>query len=121
MATPETIYINTNRQYRALWKLQKKTHETRFVKWWKNYPGHKVEKSNPILQRIRSIKKQKRFDSKKHAYLPKDIAEIPKCNETKHGNMKLEAEFEHEFLRNRSKGFAYTPIIISGNNANVLH
>jgi Xaa-Pro aminopeptidase len=27
----------------------------------------------------------------------------------------------HEFLRNRSKGFAYTPIIASGNNANVLH
>jgi len=27
----------------------------------------------------------------------------------------------HEFLRNRSKGFAYSPIIASGNNANVLH
>ena len=27
----------------------------------------------------------------------------------------------HEFLRNRSKKFAYTPIVASGNNANVLH
>jgi Xaa-Pro aminopeptidase len=27
----------------------------------------------------------------------------------------------HEFLNNRSKGFAYTPIIASGNSANVLH
>ena len=27
----------------------------------------------------------------------------------------------HEFLRNRSKGFAYTPIIASGKNACVLH
>lgn len=34
---------------------------------------------------------------------------------------EVEAEFAHEFLRNRSKGFAYTPIIASGNNANVLH
>ena len=34
---------------------------------------------------------------------------------------EIEAEFIHEFLRNRSKGFAYTPIIASGNNANVLH
>jgi Xaa-Pro aminopeptidase len=25
----------------------------------------------------------------------------------------------HEFIRNRSRGFAYTPIIASGNNANV--
>ena len=34
---------------------------------------------------------------------------------------EIEAEFAHEFLRNRSKGFAYTPIIASGANANVLH
>jgi Xaa-Pro aminopeptidase len=33
----------------------------------------------------------------------------------------MEAEFLHEFIRNRSKGFAYTPIIASGANANVLH
>ena len=33
----------------------------------------------------------------------------------------IEAEFMHEFLNNRSRGFAYTPIIASGNNANVLH
>jgi Xaa-Pro aminopeptidase len=33
----------------------------------------------------------------------------------------IEAEFMHEFLNNRSKGFAYTPIVGSGNNANVLH
>jgi Xaa-Pro aminopeptidase len=35
--------------------------------------------------------------------------------------MEYEIEFIHEFTRNRSKGFAYTPIIGSGNNANVLH
>jgi Xaa-Pro aminopeptidase len=34
---------------------------------------------------------------------------------------QIEAEMMHEFLNNRSKGFAYTPIIASGNNANVLH
>ena len=34
---------------------------------------------------------------------------------------EIEAELMHEFVRNRSKGFAYTPIIASGNNANVLH
>jgi Xaa-Pro aminopeptidase len=34
---------------------------------------------------------------------------------------ELEAEYLHEFIRNRSRGFAYTPIIASGNNANVLH
>jgi Xaa-Pro aminopeptidase len=34
---------------------------------------------------------------------------------------EIEAEFAHEFLRKRSKGFAYTPIIASGKNACVLH
>ena len=34
---------------------------------------------------------------------------------------EIEAEYAHEFLKNRSKGFAYTPIIGSGYNACVLH
>ena len=34
---------------------------------------------------------------------------------------EIEAELMHEFLMNRSKGFAYEPIIASGRNACVLH
>jgi Xaa-Pro aminopeptidase len=34
---------------------------------------------------------------------------------------EIEAEFVHEFIRNRSRGFSYTPIIASGANACVLH
>ena len=34
---------------------------------------------------------------------------------------ELEAEYSHEFLRRRSRGFAYDPIIASGANACVLH
>ena len=34
---------------------------------------------------------------------------------------EIEAEFAHEFISNRSKGFAYTPIIASGVKSNVLH
>jgi Xaa-Pro aminopeptidase len=34
---------------------------------------------------------------------------------------EIEAELAHEFLRNCSKGFAYTPIVASGSNACVLH
>jgi Xaa-Pro aminopeptidase len=34
---------------------------------------------------------------------------------------EIEAELAHEFLRNRSQGFAYTPIVASGKNACVLH
>ncbi|WP_134338192.1 aminopeptidase P family protein [Flavobacterium psychrophilum] len=122
MAYAETMYINTNEHYRAT--IETETRESRFIKWWKeNYPAHKVEKSNPILQRIRSIKESEELDLMQEA-----------CNITEKGFRRLlsfvkpnvmeyeiEAELMHEFLRNRSKGFAYTPIIASGNNGNVLH
>ena len=122
MAYADTMYINTNEYYRAF--VETETREARFVKKWKeNYPAHKVEKSSPILQRIRSVKETEELDLMQMA-----------CNITERGfrrilnfvkpnvmEYEIEAEFAHEFIKNRSKGFAYTPIIASGNNANVLH
>lgn len=122
MAYAETIYINTNEHYRAT--IETETREARFIKWWKeNYPAHKVEKSNPILQRIRSIKESEELDLIQEACNITEkgfrrVLSFVKPNVTEY---EIEAEFAHEFLRNRSKGFAYTPIIASGNNANVLH
>lgn len=118
----DIIYINTNEHYRS--SVQTQTREDRFIKWWKEkYPAHQVAKSNPILQRLRSVKESEEIDLMQTA-----------CNITEKGFRRLlgfvkpgvmeyeiEAELIHEFVRNRSKGFAYTPIIASGNNANVLH
>lgn len=122
MAYADTIYINTNEHYRA--SIETETREARFVKWWKNeYPAHKVEKSNPILQKLRSIKEQEELDLIQQACNITEKGFRRVLNFVKPGVMEyeIEAEFAHEFLRNRSKGFAYTPIIASGNNANVLH
>lgn len=122
MTYAEIMYINTNEHYRAT--VETETREARFVKWWKeNYPAHAVAKSNPILQRIRSIKEHEEIDLIQKAC---DITEkgfrrllsFVKPDVTEY---EIEAELIHEFIRNRSKGFAYTPIIASGNNANVLH
>ena len=122
MAYSEIIYINTNEHYRA--SIETETREARFVKWWKeNYPAHQVAKSNPILQRIRSIKESEELELIQTAC---DITEkgfrrvlgFVKPNVMEY---EIEAEFAHEFIRNRSNGFAYTPIIASGNSANVLH
>ena len=122
MAYSETIYINTNEHYRAA--IDTETREARFVKWWKeNYPAHKVEKSNTILQRIRSIKESEELDLIQTAcdITEKGFRRILSFVKPAVMEYEIEAEFAHEFLRNRSKGFAYTPIIASGNNANVLH
>jgi len=122
MAYSETMYINTNEHYRAA--IETETREARFVKWWKeNYPAHKVEKANPILQRIRSIKESEELDLIQTAcdITGKGFRRILSFVKPSVMEYEIEAELAHEFIRNRSKGFAYTPIIASGNNANVLH
>ena len=122
MTEAETIYFNTNEHYRQ--SVETETREDRFIKKTKEqFPAHSWAKSNPILQRLRSVKNTTEIDLIQTA-----------CNITEKGfrrilnfvkpgvwEYEIEAEFIHEFLCNRSKGFAYTPIIASGNNANVLH
>lgn len=122
MADASTVYLNTNEHLRANTEVE--TREDRFIKKIKaDYPAHAVRKSAPIMHRIRSVKEQIELDLMQRA-----------CNITEAGVRRLlkfvkpgvweyeiEAELAHEFLRNRSKGFAYTPIIASGKNACVLH
>lgn len=122
MIEARTIYFNTNEHYRQA--VETETREDRFItQCKKDFPAHQWDRSNPILQEIRGVKEAE------------EIALIQKaCDITEKGfrrildkvrpgiwEYEVEAEFLHEFVRNRSKGFAYTPIIASGSNANVLH
>lgn len=122
MTQAETIYFNTNEHYRQ--SVETQTREDRFIKKTKEqFPAHSWAKSNPILQRLRSVKDPIELELMQKAcdITEKGFRRI--LNFVKPGVMEynLEAEFMHEFLNNRSRGFAYTPIIASGNNANVLH
>lgn len=122
MTQADTIYFNTNEHYRA--NVETETRETRFIKATKDkFPAHSWAKSNPILQRLRSVKDPIEIELLQNA-----------CDITEKGfrrvlgfvkpgvwEFEIEAEYMHEFLCNRSKKFAYTPIVASGNNANVLH
>lgn len=122
MAYADIMYINTNEHYRAT--IETETREARFVKWWKEtYPAHQVAKSNPILQRIRSIKESEEVDLLQTAcdITEKGFRRLLSFVKPNVMEYEIEAELAHEFLRNRSKGFAYTPIIASGKNSNVLH
>ncbi|WP_179318614.1 aminopeptidase P family protein [Winogradskyella helgolandensis] len=122
MSQADTIYINTNEHYRA--NVATETREARFNKKIKaQFPAHKVEKSNPILQRLRSVKDPIELDLIQQAcnITEKGFRRVLKFTKPGVWEYNLEAEFMHEFLNNRSKGFAYTPIVGSGNNANVLH
>jgi Xaa-Pro aminopeptidase len=122
MTQCETVYYNTNEHYRASTETQ--TREARFIEWSKKkYPAHQVAKSNPILQRLRSVKDPIELKLMQNACNITDKAFRRTLGFVKPGvwEFEIEAEIMHEFLKNRSRGFAYTPIIASGNNANVLH
>ncbi|MDN6279437.1 MAG: aminopeptidase P family protein [Psychroflexus sp.] len=122
MSQSENVYINTNEHYRALHTTE--TREARFNKWLVgNYPAHQVAKSNPILQGLRSVKDPLEIETLQKAcdITEKAFRRILKYTKPGVWEYQLEAEIMHEFLMQKSHGFAYTPIIASGKNATVLH
>ncbi|WP_317898988.1 aminopeptidase P family protein [Aurantibacillus circumpalustris] len=118
----ENIYLNSNEHTRRY--IDTETAQDRFNKSiTAKYPLHKIERSAPIMHRIRAIKSTQEIDLIQQA-----------CDITEKGFRRLlgfikpgvweyeiEAELIHEFVRNRSQGFAYGPIVASGSSACVLH
>ena len=122
MTEADHIYFNTNEHYRQ--SVETETREDRFIiKCKQDFPAHQWAKSNPILQRLRGVKEPEELELMQKAcdITEKGFRRILACTTPGIWEYELEAEYLHEFIRNRSKGFAYTPIIASGNNANVLH
>ena len=118
----KVFYFNTNEHFRA--KVETQTREDRFIKWAKaKFPNHPTEKSNFILQKLRSVKDAEEIDQIKNAIdiTEKGFRRVLPFIKPGIWEFEIEAEFAHEFLKNRSDGFAYTPIIASGKNCNVLH
>lgn len=116
------VYLNTNEHPRATAIVE--TRDDRFRRdCMARYPLHQYERLAPIMGDLRCRKN------------PVEIALVQQaCAITEAGfrrvlgfvkpgvtEYEVEAEFAHEFLRRRSKGFAYPPIIATGGNACVLH
>lgn len=118
----ENVYLNTNEHARAVVEVQ--TRDSRFIKFCQErYPLHNYNRSAPIMRELRAIKSKYEVELMQNA-----------CNITEKGLRRLlgfvkpgvmeyeiEAELTHEFVRNRSRGFAYGPIIASGASACILH
>ena len=118
----ERIYLNSNEHTRRY--IDTETAEMRFNKKIKEqFPLHAIERSAPIMHKLRAIKSEVEIELIQKAC---DITEKGfrrLLNFVKPGVMEyeIEAELVHEFIRNRSNGFAYGPIIASGPSACVLH
>ena len=118
------IYLNKNIHSRSTSEVQ--TRDDRFRKILiKNHPNKEKEivEVAPIMHELRFIKSEIEIELMRNA-----------CNITEKGlrrilpiikpgimEYQIEAELMHEFLSNRSAGFAYQPIIGSGVDSCVLH
>jgi len=118
----DNIYLNSNEHTRAT--LTVETRDDRFSKWCQDkYPLHNYDRLSPIMHQLRPVKEDEENNMLQEA-----------CNITEAGfrrvlkfmkpgvmEYEVEAEYIHEFIKSKSMGFAYQPIIASGYSACVLH
>jgi Xaa-Pro aminopeptidase len=116
------VYLNKNIHSRAAAEVE--TRDDRFRKMIdEKFSTIKIKEVAPIMHELRSIKSKSEITLIQNAC---DITEkgfrriLPFI---KPGVMEyeIEAELMHEFLNNRSAGFAYSPILGSARNSCVLH
>ena len=122
MGGVEVVYLNTNEHYRADIKVDSR--DSRFVSWCKEkYPLHNYQRVAPAMAKLRAIKSRYEIELLQQAcdITEKAFRRVLNFVEPGVKEYEIEAELVHEFLRNRSRGFAYEPIIASGANACVLH
>tara|TARA_R110002072_G_scaffold171308_1_gene325009 strand:- start:7422 stop:8711 length:1290 start_codon:yes stop_codon:yes gene_type:complete len=118
----DSIYLNDNEHLRADTTVETRT--DRFNEWCKEkYPIHEYKRAAPIMHNLRAVKEPEEIELMQKAcnITGKAVDRILKFIQPGVMEYEIEAEIMHEFLRNRSRGFAYTPIIASGFNACVLH
>jgi Xaa-Pro aminopeptidase len=122
MGDVEHVYLNSNDHYRA--DIEIPTREIRFVQWCQEkYPLHRYERLAPLMHQLRSVKSKHEIAAMQEAcnITEKGFRRLLKFVKPGVTEFEIEAELAHEFLRNRSRGFAYEPIIASGANSCVLH
>lgn len=118
----ERIYLNTNEHLRA--GVVVETRDARFIKACKEkYPLHAYDRSAPVMHELRGVKEQEEIEQLQIAcdITEKGFRRVLSFVKPGVTEYEIEAEYLHEFVRNRSKGFAYEPIIASGASACVLH
>lgn len=122
MVLSENVFLNTNEHLRAAVLVE--TRDARFIKTCKErYPLHHYHRVAPLMHALRSVKENEEIDQMQTAcdITEKGLRRILSFVKPGVTEFEIEAEYIHEFIRNRSRGFAYEPIIASGANACVLH
>ncbi len=122
LAESNDIYLDKNEHIRSSTKIQ--TPQDRFIlEIEKRYSSYKIKRSYPILSDLRMVKDKTEINLIQRAcdITEKGFRRILEYVKPDIWEFDIEAEFIHEFIKNRSKGFAYHPIIATGINACSLH
>jgi Xaa-Pro aminopeptidase len=122
MGQADYVYLNTNEHSRAANPVQ--TRDSRFIAWCQGrYPLHHYERLAPLMEHLRAVKSEIEIDLMKTAcqITEKGFRRILPLVKPGIMEYEIEAELLGEFVRHRSRGFAYGPIVASGANACVLH
>ncbi len=121
MCEADHVWLNSNEHKRA--EIVVETREARFVRAVREkYPLHHYHRLARLMHRLRVVKQpaeirllQQACDITRAGF--ERVCRFVRPGVSEH---EVEAEFSHEFLRQRAT-FAYNPIIASGPNACVLH
>ena len=118
----EAIYLNKNTHSRSASKVQ--TRDDRFrLMIVEKFPNKRIKEVAPIMHELRTIKSIHEIQLMQKAcdITEKGLRRILPVIKPGIMEYEIEAELMHEFLINRSNGFAYQPIIGSGVDSCVLH
>jgi Xaa-Pro aminopeptidase len=121
MCDAEHVYLNTNEHKRAVVEVE--TRDARLISELKSrYPLHDFRRLARLMHQLRVVKSDIEIDLLKNAIevTKKGFERVARATRAGVTEFVLEAEFTHEFVRNRCK-FAYNPIIAGGVNSCVLH
>ena len=118
----ENIYVNTNENDRYSYQVPYRDLRM-YEQLHKRYPLHQYKRSALILRELRAVKSEIEIElTRKACEITRDgFVRVLGFLKPGVAEFEVEAEFTHEFLRQRATGHAYNPIIASGPNANVLH
>ena len=118
----DTVYLNKNTHSRSTSKVQ--TRDDRFrLMIAERFAEKEIKEVAPIMHELRYVKSAIEIALMQNAcdITEKGLRRILPFIKPGVMEYEIEAELIHEFLRNRSAGFAYQPIIGSGIDSCVLH
>lgn len=122
MNEANTVYLNLNEYPKFSNPVQ--TRDLRFLaELRQQYPLHSYARLAPLLYPLRMVKSPEEVEAIREATRTTEAGFRRLLGFVKPGvtEYEVEAELAHEYIRRRSRGFSYPPIIATGLNACVLH